>query len=992
MKSFYLKKKSNIIMGLVIVILITVISFRTLFAFPNATDSITIKNATDIPIIGIPTTSPGSPSTNETTIISCPINDPDGVKNATLFWQYSSINSTIFNTSMVESDILILDTTEFNRTGYITSTGVETTDSTERKFGEFMYTSAGESALNKIDTSINRPGPTSLIYVRIEGKNISTNEWEILVEEGSYASTTDLSAVNYVNDVDLFLGYKIYAVTYRSEPQDPLQPNIDKLELYQQVYSADIPGASGPSKIDYYVTSYNNLNESTTSETYSFLMDYQPIVQIHNPPSVLAGDGNIHTLNVSVTDLDGVYYINNNSVILYYRIEEKETWSSITLIKQEDGSHNLTTVYFEGNISGNLEDSVTTTLYLQVNATNLLYDYTTGRTGYSAIEEVILDSLHPQVAKIELDGDYSAIGLENITTIDTNITVIANFTDPSGIKEANIYYAMPNTTEFIKLAMVNTTNILPEEISLIFNATLPYTNETMFVEYFFETEDFLGNRGNTSVNWYYADGEAPVISALRIYPDYIANFTEVAILFNATDFSEFQDGLLWYSFDEETWMNKVVEAIDYDLFVDYNEIFAAANLPYLIEDNTTRSVYLYVARNGKVDTAVLNVDITHENPTDLRIWLKTQDGREFLIYDRSPNTNSFNIEVDMIKLGLTQKDFTSMNFTLRMTDYSEYYSGMLTAFNIQLKHHSIPLGYQFLETIPQSVNDTDVQFYLTLTDQLGNVANSSIYTYYADGMVPNITLSNISSPLNVEGARYVTITAEIIDRSGINGAELYYKYKEKDNWIILSMNYNSSLGQYYANVPLINESGTIYYKVRAFDMVGFVAETNMTSFEHERGLAPIIELVDVPYPSPYDLEGNKTITIRANITDNSNFTATLYYRFEEKEGWTQILMKLDPETGLYYAIVEIEQSEGILYFKISAIDESDLETETDLIVIEYINGGKTVNPLVYIIGGAIGGTLALTGLIVVLIKKGMFKKLKGNPSTKSKSSFKSKTP
>ncbi|MFX1511035.1 MAG: hypothetical protein ACFFCQ_00400, partial [Promethearchaeota archaeon] len=383
---------------------------------------------------------------------------------------------------------------------------------------------------------------------------------------------------------------------------------------------------------------------------------------------------------------------------------------------------------------------------------------------------------------------------------------------------------IPQGSTPIKLPMTNMTTIT-------FVTTLPATNSDAIVEYFFEATDGYGNKANTSKNYYYADGIGPVIDTIITYPLAISNITDGIILLNASDNSGLQQAVVWYSLDNLTWSSTLADVIDYNPLILYQKVFSAIDLPFLIPDATTSYVPVEVSGIGKADSAILNVEFEHQQGTDLRIWLKLDDSRQFLIFDREAGQGSFILNIDLVNLGLNQSDFIKGNFTLQIQDYSESYTGIINKYEIELIHYSIPLGYQFIATVPSTGNDTTVYYFVTLTDGLLNVQNSSLYSYYSDGLPPTISLTTISSPLDMQGNSYLTVEAEVLDTGGLSGIEIYYRFSNSSEWTIESMSYEVSSGKYLFDIPMVSEEGIVYYKIRAFDQAGWSTESSTHTVE-----------------------------------------------------------------------------------------------------------------------------------------------------------------
>lgn len=661
---------------------------------------------------------------------------------------------------------------------------------------------------------------------------------------------------------------------------------------------------------------------------------------------------------------------------MYYWFSDPSITTEITLehILEDPFGGSYGYQYFNGTIpSGNIQNNETRVLF-RVNVSDIV-DGARGREGRSSTQTVWVDSLNPRVTGITIDGGVSVPG-KNVTSVDVPVILTVDLYDWSSISSVAIYYSMPNGTFPIKLIMQNTSYL--SSTTETFNVTLPATNETAFVEYFFETEDFLGNKGNTSlINFYYSDASGPVLETYSTYPTIISNYTNVYVLFNSSDYSGSMQPVLWYSFDNQiSWEFIGADPIDYQADM-VSETFKATDLHY-IKDNTVNYFTLEVIRSIPVDEATLTFDITHELPTDLRIWLKLDDGRKFMLFDREPGLNTFTRNIDLIGLGITENDFTKGNFTLEIQDFSESYSGSIIKYEIEIFDYKFPLGYKFYAQIPASENDTTVFFYLNMTDSLWNSEVSSIFSYYSDGLAPEVSVVQHVSPLNLSGAQTIRIYANILDAGGISSADAYYRFSENTDWSISPMTLNTTSGLYYFDVSIYTRNGTLSYKIRAFDLSGLSSETSIYTIIYSDGLGPFIEVQGLPYPSPLDMEDKNTIRIWANVTDyDGNVTAcTISYRFVDTDEWKFKDMVFDEETGFYYFDVKVNKRSGNMTFIISATDNLGLTWETDPYTIEYENAGTTPElPTELLLFGAIlalggGGSVAAVGY---LYKKGKLK-------------------
>jgi len=724
--------------------------------------------------------------------------------------------------------------------------------------------------------------------------------------------------------------------------------------------------------VDYYITAFDDLNQSTTSPTFTFLMDHSPYIDIVDVPSVLRADEN-YVVNVTAYDADGADTVNKSSGIVYYQFsgDSPDNWTVISLKYLFSDFSDVH--YFNGTIPASNLGNIETRIYVRANVSDIV-DGAVGREGtVSWTRSVRIDSLFPRVTDIDIAGGVNNIYIpppvpaiiENVTLTTSPVNITIDLFDDRGISSVSIYYSLPNGTTPIKLNMTNTTDISQYTDYATFFVTLPPSNETAFVEYYFETEDFFGNKGNTPINFYYSDGSAPNLDDQLVYPSIISNYTEVHVLFNCSDYSDLRQPVIWYSFDNNnSWISSSATTIDYGNEIDYEETFVFTDLPFLIEDKAMNYVPLEVIRRSLVDTAILRLNITHELITDLRIRLRLDDGRSFMIHDREHGTNNVTREIDLFDLGLTQSDFTRGNFTLEIEDFSEFYSGTLTNYSIELSHHRLPLGFQYQALIPATNNDTQAYYYMNLTDNLWNSKLSSIYQYYSDGLPPNVSVKQHISSMDLSGGHSIRIYAEVEDTGGIFEAEAYYKFSESTDWIVDSMLLNNTTGLYFYDVPIPSENGTLTYKVRAYDLSGLSNETTIYTTSFSSGLGPIIEVQGMPYPSPLDMEDKNTIRIWANVTDDGSIVnCTIFYEFDDDTNET-IDMIFDNTTGFYYADIQVKESIGNVTFIVSAIDDMEITSETDPYTINYENAGTTPGfPTEILLIGAIvalggGGTAA----------------------------------
>ncbi|UCE13879.1 MAG: hypothetical protein JSV04_01570, partial [Candidatus Heimdallarchaeota archaeon] len=419
-------------------------------------------SANDGPTIGEPSLNNTSPNSDQAVNITVPINDEDGVQNATLFWEYTvngtSFNSTINGTtrSIIVSEIDFA----FQDTGFITETGIRTDSPSKYRYGDYLFNT---SDVSEIDLTVVSEGLTRLVYVLIKAKNTTSGIWHTVFEVGAYGETTDLDDVNFTSTIPTS-GYMVHAVTFRDVVQPPPYPEFayfSFLNIYRHQCNWVIPAANKATFVDYYITSFDDLNQSSTSPTYNFLMDFAPDVNFPDSSGQTVKPKENYVLNVSVTDNDGEGTINTSSGVAYYRLQGEINWTVLALnyVDEFAGEQLFRAIIPLSNLT-NIENWVT----IRANVSDIV-EGKMGRVGVSGTHWVFIDSLIPRVTTIDIDGGVDDISIpppvpliiENVTLTDVPVNITASFHDDRGIRSVSIYYSLPNGTTPVKLEMVNTT-------------------------------------------------------------------------------------------------------------------------------------------------------------------------------------------------------------------------------------------------------------------------------------------------------------------------------------------------------------------------------------------------------------------------------------------------------------------------------------------------------------------------------------------------------
>ena len=171
-----------------------------------------------------------------------------------------------------------------------------------------------------------------------------------------------------------------------------------------------------------------------------------------------------------------------------------------------------------------------------------------------------------------------------------------------------------------------------------------------------------------------------------------------------------------------------------------------------------------------------------------------------------------------------------------MEDDSNIYFGQINQFNIRLRDYTIPLGYQYLVSLPATGNDTTAYYFFNLIDQFNHEQNTTIFSFYADGKAPTVQiLSPTSTQFDANQSATLNVTISVNDKGGIFLVELYYKIDNSSSnteWNIISLRINATTGEFTFMIPVTTENGTVFFKVRVYDNVGYSTSSTEHMFSY----------------------------------------------------------------------------------------------------------------------------------------------------------------
>lgn len=763
-----------------------------------------LSSLTSGPVIGQPSLSTTNPNSNTSVQVTTGAYSSVGMKNVSLGYSYS-YNSSSYSVNMSQSLATIANANTF------TSSGTGPTNN--YNYGNYTFVSSLTDPISVLTIDFTAANNNALTYLLVEGKNVTTGNWDTLYQNGTTSSTAGYSQFIYTNN-NVTLGYKVYVLSYSINFYQSKAPRITTLLLQGMMYIATIPASYHPTFVNYNFVAYDTSNQKNQSPTYSFKMDYIPQIAFNSTSTHMYKNVD-YKFNATVSDLDGATDINQNSVYAsYYKVDPLIN-SSVKL--SYISTLSSTMQLYSGTIPASYFSSYNGTITAILTGSDSL-----GSVGTSLPISLQIDTAGPIINSITFNGGVT-VPLTNYVTpanYEPNITV--QFKDGDGIQSASVYYGINGTNQFTQIKMINETLRSNVTTLTTFNATFPSYSTSKTIAFYFISQDYLSNVNTTNDFYYYVDHSAPYLYNYNLNPNvpYISNSTDTNVLFNVTEVSAVKSIRMFYSYNNgSTWNNNLASQINYNTY-KVSSSSTYQTLPYNIPVGTSQ-IKLQMDQQ-RVDQASLKLGITFGQGSYLRIYL-IGNGKSELLYDRVPGVLNNKIFIfDLFKLGFTKEDLKVNDFYLSIIDYSSNYFGQITAFQFNFVYYTIPLGYQWMSTIPMSVNNTIVQYYFNATDILNNTALTKTYSYYSDGKAPTIqSVSNLTQ-IDLTASKTIEVTAKVQDQGGVFDVELYYRFNQSDSYQIVSMKYNNTTQEYYYDIPVTQATGNVSYYIKAYDYVGFV--------------------------------------------------------------------------------------------------------------------------------------------------------------------------
>ncbi|MHA2138879.1 MAG: hypothetical protein ACW98G_13445 [Candidatus Hodarchaeales archaeon] len=857
-------------------------------------------------------TNPGIVSSQTSVNITTHLTDNVGINTSAVFLYYSYDNSSYFMTQMTQLNGSAQD-------GYYDGVIPATTNSLVYYFINSTDLSGltNSSALETYTTDT----PPSIISMFTTPLFPQVNRTTTV-----YVNITDDSGILFVN-----LQYSFNGTSQNLTMTDSAG-----------LYNATIPATINDTYVNFTISILDSFGHNVTSINYSYYSDGilpslgEVIIDDYSPN---------YTQNVTVTtQADDINELRN--VTLFYSLDGGNNWFSVNMTGTSGSSpgsivkdvllvsHGQNTGYLTRN--GFTFDSITEVAFSSITISTLIQyrililepnwsNYATLRNGLSVVNQA-LDN-HSLAVSIRAAGnqdsqaDIDFLGTDYDRSITHNIelfvdgnhpfitglpwsgnTLLTTYFDSWGWTDHGVFTSLPTTQEGYTEIIQNVDGISMLEYkykdSLILLDTLTsidgtwgsgnplvadnfvnYLNYSYYqqkpsyqgiipsapadtlVQYYVNATDVANNSGISEILSYFSDGSIPQIK----------NVTEIITI------SELDPLVINATISDNWALDNTTAFLVYTY--DNNTYYQA--LMTQITGNETNAVYQAISPATSQAIVYYYIEIT-----DLS-GLLGQSGNYSYLVDRIPTLNS----------QLTIPIFPHANFTVTInatvsddngiSSVILYYSSNSTWDQIGMNlNQGVYQG-----TIPETVNDTNVDYIISMTDTFGHQINTSLFSYYSDGLAPIFT--NIAhTPTQPNADAPVLIQAIITDLSGIQNATLSYSTDSGFSWANLSMNFNT--GSWEASIPALNQSVEVYYFVTAYDQAGIVSESNQTIFE-----------TDIESPQIYNLTEVGTISellsvpINVTLTDNFGIDSSnvlLFYSYDNSSWFSSAMSLITGDT------------------------------------------------------------------------------------------------
>lgn len=230
-------------------------------------------------------------------------------------------------------------------------------------------------------------------------------------------------------------------------------------------------------------------------------------------------------------------------------------------------------------------------------------------------------------------------------------------------------------------------------------------------------------------------------------------------------------------------------------------------------------------------------------------------------------------------------------------------------------------GTVYSATVPAQSQSGTLYYKISATDNTGDVS----YSYHSVTIVENQapTIDNINQ--NPEKPTYtnnVVITADITDpEGGLSSAILYWGLSESNlsNQITMS----ASPSTYTATIPAQAGGQTVYYKIVATDAENNESQSKILNYLVENSAENILPVISAIGVNPSNPVTGQSISVSSNITDSDGTIVKALLNWGKTAETNDAYTEMSANGNIYSATIPAQSIEGILYYSIEAIDNSE---------------------------------------------------------------------
>ncbi len=442
--------------------------------------------------------------------------------------------------------------------------------------------------------------------------------------------------------------------------------------------------------------------------------------------------------------------------------------------------------------------------------------------------------------------------------------------------------------DFVADNFINYLNYTYYQLTPSFQGIIPPAPADTLVQYYINATDMINISAVSETYSYFSDGSIPQIS----------NVTETTVV------SEY-DSLTINATISDNWALDNTTAL---LIYTYDNTTFYQTSMTLISGNETYAVYQAVSpatTQSNVNYYIQIIDLS---------GLQGTSGNFSYLVDHIPSLNS--------QLTIPTYPHANQSVTINATVSDDNgISSVILYYNSNATWDQMSMNLNqgvYQATIPATINDTNVNYFISITDTFGHQINSSNFTYNSDGLAPSF-ISITHSPTQPNADAPVLVQATITDSSGIQNASLSYSTNAGSSWTNLSMIFN--LGSWEAAIPALNQAIQVNYFVTAYDQADIIGESNQTIFDTDAVSPQIYNLTEIEIVSElFSTPINVTLTDNFGV-DSSN--VLLFYSYDNSS-WFSTGMSLimgDTLNGTFNGNSP-STSQSIVYYYVQAFDLS----------------------------------------------------------------------